>query len=121
MIWASTESEPRVLQNVVQTIAGQSTLCCPLALTRAQTLCASGSFESSSIQTLPEAICRTRDGGMRTVDGMHALILRAWSEAKLFTELGVEWARPGKHINLIDYNYFPTFRREIGPVSKEDA
>ena len=32
-MWASTESEPQVLQNVVQTIAGQSTLCCPLALT----------------------------------------------------------------------------------------
>ena len=106
---------------MVQTIAGQSTLCCPLALTRAQTLCASGSFESSSIHTLPEAVCSTLDGGMRTVDGMRALIQCAWSEAKLFTELGVKWARPGKRINLIDYTYFPTFRREIGPVSKEDA
>ena len=121
MMWASAESEPQVLQNVVQTIAGQSTLCCPLALTRAQTLCASGSFESSSIHTLPEAVCSTLDGGMRTVDGMRALIQCAWSEAKLFTELGVKWARPGKRINLIDYTYFPTFRREIGPVCKEDA
>ncbi|MBJ66953.1 MAG: hypothetical protein CME28_04615 [Gemmatimonadetes bacterium] len=119
--WASTESKPRVLQNVVQAIVGQSTLYCPLTLTRAQTLCACGSFESSTIHTLPESICRTREGGRRTVDGMRALIQRAWSEAKLFTEIGVEWARPGKRIDLRYYSYFPTFRREIGPLSKVDA
>ena len=109
------------MHNVLPAIVGQSTLCCPLALTRAQTLCACGSFESSTIHTLPDSICRTREGGRRTVNGMRALIQHAWSEAKLFTELGVEWARPGKRIDLRDYAYFPTFRREIGPLSKVDA
>ncbi len=112
--WASTESEPQVLQNVVKAAAGQSGLCCPLALTRAQTLCACGSFESSPIRTLPEEVCRTQAGGQRIVDGMSGLVRRAWNEGKLFSELGVGWALPGEKIDLKDYAYFPSFRREIG-------
>lgn len=116
--WASAEAGPQVLQNVVKTLVGQSMLSCPLTLTRAQTLCACGSFESSRIRAVPDSICNTGEGGRRTVEGMGALIRKAWREGKLFSELGVEWARPGQLIDLSDYAYFPTFRREIGPIEE---
>ncbi len=112
--WPSADVGPQVLQNVVEHVAGRADLCCPLTLTRAQTLCACGSFESAPIRSLPTSLCRTEGEGRVVCDGMSALVQQAWREGKLFSELGVEWARPGQRIDMSGYAFFPTFRRDVG-------
>jgi predicted dehydrogenase len=112
--WKSADAGPLVLENVVKAIAGQGDLLCPLALTRAQTLCVCGTFESSPIHPLPQELQRVEEGGRIAVEGMTALVMKAWQEAALFSELGVEWARAGRRITMDDYAYFPTFRPAVG-------
>ncbi len=119
--WASAEAGPLVLPNVIASIAGAEPLRCPLALTRAQTLCICGSFESSPIRPLPAQLRRTDAEGGVVIEGMSALVQRAWAEGKLFSELGVDWARPGRRVDLSDYAYFPTFRPRIGQIQSSDA
>jgi len=112
--WESADTGPLVLENVVRTIAGQSDLLCPLALTRAQTLCVCGTFESSPIRPLPQNVQRKEEGGRIAVEGMTEWVIKAWKEAALFSELGVEWARAGRRIEMDGYTYFPTFRPLVG-------
>ncbi len=112
--WHSADAEPQVLHNVVKTIAGKSALLCPLELTRAQTLCVCGTFESSPIRPLPQKLQRVEQDGRIAVEGMTEWVLQAWREAALFAELGVEWARAGERIEMDGYAYFPTFRPSIG-------
>jgi hypothetical protein len=57
---------------------------------------------------------RVEEGGRIAVEGMTALVMKAWQEAALFSELGVEWARAGRRITMDDYAYFPTFRPAVG-------
>ena len=114
--WEMEREETRVLEDVVEVIAGKrQQLACPLAVARAHTLCVSGTFESSAIHNIPKGVCEVdakKDGIV--VKGMTEIVQRASREAALFSELGVEWARPGDEIDLRGYAYFPTFRRRVG-------
>ena len=112
--WDSAGAGPQVLENIVETIAGRSALLCPLELTRAQTLCVCGTFESAPIRSLPRELQRVEEGGRIAVEGMTQWVMDAWREAALFSELGVEWAQSGERIEMGGYTYFPTFRRDVG-------
>ena len=89
-------------------------MLCPLELTRAQTLCVCGTFESAPIRSLPRELQRVEEGGRIAVEGMTQWVMDAWREAALFSELGVEWAQSGERIEMGGYTYFPTFRRDVG-------
>ena len=105
-----------VLEDVVRVVAGdQDKLACPLALTRSQVLCTCGTFESSAIHEIPESL-RTVDAesGAVVVPGMDEYVQRAFAEGALFSELGIDWARPGEIVDLEGYDYFPTYRRQVG-------
>jgi hypothetical protein len=41
---------------------------------------------------------------------MTELVLRAGSEAALFSELGMPWAVAGERLDLTGYGYLPTWR-----------
>jgi hypothetical protein len=41
---------------------------------------------------------------------MTAAINASFREGKLFSELGLDWARPGDSVSMQGYGYFPTFR-----------
>lgn len=86
-----------------------------LAIARAQTLCACGTFESSAINEIPTELRRIdAETGRVEVVGMTELIQIAYESAQLFSELDVGWAIPGKHIDLAGYDYFPSFRLDMG-------
>ncbi len=112
--YAATADERLVFTNVLATIAGEAELLCPLELTRSQTLCTCGTFESAPIRDIPEALQKVEEGGRIAVDGMTDLIVRAWQEAALFSELDVAWASGGQKIDMDSYAYFPVFRPAVG-------
>ncbi len=85
---------------------------CELDVARAQTLCASGSFESSPIHELPAMLQVEGPGGAVAIDGMSAAVQAAFAEGKNFGDLGLDWATAGAEIDLVGYDYFPTFRSQ---------
>jgi len=107
--WDVSAIEPQVLQNVVSHIVGTSRLCVPLEKTRAQVLCASGSFESTEVVALPKSGIRQNIHGEFVFDGMTEIVVQAYHESALFSELGVEWGSKGRKIDLRGYGYFPTY------------
>lgn len=114
--WDMEKEETRVLQDVVEVAMGKRERpACPLLVARAHSLCVSGTFESSEIQDIPEEVreINAENNGI-VVPGMTEIVQRASREAALFSELGVEWAQPGDEIDLRNYCYFPTFRRQVG-------
>ena len=110
------EEEPRVAEDLAMVLLGKKdSLFCPIDITRAQSLCACGTFESSEIHDLSGDLLH-EDPGKVTVDGMTEAVMQAFEKAALFSELDIPWAKPGKTISLEGYRYFPTFRRELTPV-----
>lgn len=109
------QGEPLVLHDLAEAVAGRrNQLACPLIVTRSQTLCACGSFESSPIRELPAALRRVDPGNQAvTVEGLSEILRRACRERALFSELGIGWAQPGRVIALEGYSYFPSFNQEL--------
>jgi len=106
----------RVLEDVVEVLAGRrESPSCPLAVTRSQTLCICGTFESSAIHEIAEdwRIVNPESGAV-VVREMTQTVQRAFEEGALFSELDIPWARSGDEISLEDYAYFPTYRRKVG-------
>ena len=90
----------------------KAALFCPIDVARAHTLCVCGTFESSAIHEIPEAMrAEDREKDAVVVRGMTEAILAAHEQGALFSELGLPWARPGEKVSLEGYRYFPTFRR----------
>lgn len=113
----AVKEQPRlVLEDVVETVAGhRDSLMCPLEMARMQTVCACGTFESSGIHELPQSLKKTAGKeGTVVVQGMTEAVRKAWSEASMFSELGIDWAIPGEEIQVTDYAYFPAYRRRTG-------
>ena len=84
----------------------------PLEIARAQTLCVCGTFESSPVHDLPhDLVQRDPDAGTHVMPGMTEVILAAFEQGALPSEMDLPWARTGDEISLIDYDYFPTYRK----------
>jgi hypothetical protein len=50
--------------------------------------------------------------GAVAIDGMSAAVQAAFAEGKNFGDLGLDWATAGAEIDLVGYDYFPTFRSQ---------
>jgi hypothetical protein len=78
--------------------------------TRAFLLASNGAFESSGgTHGIPERFIRRypqADSVATHLTGIRELILRAAGQGKLFSELGVEWAVPGKAMDMSGYRLF---------------
>jgi predicted dehydrogenase len=101
----------RMIRNLCAVIAGKdNTLYCSVQDTRSFVLAANGAFESSNgTHEIPARFCRRypSDGSVATdLIGIQDIILGAARQRKLFSELGVEWAVPGKLMNMTDYSTF---------------
>ncbi len=99
-----------MLHDLAEVVAGRrDRLACPLALTRSQTLCVCGTFESSPIRELPAALRRVDPKNQAvTVEGLSEVVRRACQERALFSELGMPWAQAGREIDMSGYTYFPS-------------
>jgi predicted dehydrogenase len=84
---------------------------CGLEAARAHTVCVNGAQESAGEPSdLPSGLFRETgagDGRLRWVDGLDAALAESYEKALLPSELGTDWARPGKKVDLDGYNRFP--------------
>jgi predicted dehydrogenase len=104
-----------IMTRLLAKLSGDSVFVCDLDIAAAQTICVNGAHESSEVHEIPSEIIHRyteSSGSVRTVvDGLDELIVRAHREGKLFSDLGVEWARAGDLIDLTGYDRFPKFRK----------
>ncbi len=85
-----------------------------------------GAFESCG---LPTSIGKNdldvkEEGGEKTrlIRGLDALCKSAFTDGKLFSELGTEWSAEALEIDLAEYDRFPSIHPEmIGLLQAEDA
>jgi predicted dehydrogenase len=84
---------------------------CGLEAAASQTLCVNGFQESHPISSFP-ARFQEREGkpGSRWVyvRGLEETFVRCYQGGKLPSEMGVDWAQPGREVELTDYPAFPS-------------
>jgi predicted dehydrogenase len=103
-----------MLARVRARVGDPSVFICGLDIAGQQTLCVNGAHESSPVhRPSPDFVRRMPwEGSVKTVlSGVDEAIQRAFEEEKLFSEIGVPWAQPGKPIDLRDYHFFSGGRR----------
>lgn len=75
-----------------------------------------GAFESFGIPMCiaENAVCteEAEQGPTRCIRGIHTLIMEASRQQRLFSELGVDWAKQGTPVGLRGYDFFPS----VNPV-----
>lgn len=88
---------------------------CTLEIGRAHTLCINASFESSDIISISDKYIKRKErekGGMvTTIKGIDETIKESFENKKMFSELGVNWAKEGQWIDLKSYTHFPSFKK----------
>jgi predicted dehydrogenase len=102
-------------RNMVGALNSGEKIIATLEMGRSQTLCINGAHEScpdvhdypaDQVQTV------TKDGHkFLIVDGLLELLHKSADEGKLFSELGVEWARGGDIYAMEGYVHFPANER----------
>ena len=106
-------SRVEVFRNAARYLRGlDSNLTCPLAMTRSHVLAVNGAFESVEwpVSVPPEALDVITDAAEGEthvhIKGIEELIERAATERKLFSDLGVPWAKATQPFSVTDYTQF---------------
>ncbi|MFH1999328.1 MAG: gfo/Idh/MocA family oxidoreductase, partial [Planctomycetota bacterium] len=85
---------------------------CSLEAARAQTLCMNGAQESMpDALSFPTSMLRRTghpESALTWVEGLAEALESGWKHAKLLSEEGVSWAKPGKAVDLVGFNRFPS-------------
>jgi len=113
IVRGDTEPRTEVFRNAARYLRGlDAELNCPLAMTRAHVLAVNGAFESARPPvTIPAEHLHVwsdaASGEVFThIRGIDELLQRAGAERKLYSDLGVQWARQTKPFTLRDYTRF---------------
>ncbi|GCE22950.1 Gfo/Idh/MocA family protein [Dictyobacter kobayashii] len=104
------ELRDRLLQHLYAKVADPQSFVCDLDIAGAHVLCFNGAHESSPIHQFDATLIqRFEEGGSikTVVEGIDEVILQAFEQEKLFSELGIAWAQPGKAFPLANYTHFP--------------
>jgi predicted dehydrogenase len=100
-----------LMSGVIKRLSHYEQFICSLDIASAQTLCVNGAHESSGINFLePEFITEEIvQGGarVRCIRNIESVVKKSFEEEKLFSELNLEWAKPGKPIDMENYHNFP--------------
>jgi len=100
-----------MVRNLCAVAAGEEKdLYCSVRHTRAFLLASNGAFESSGgTHGIPARFCERRpmDGSVSThLAGIKQLVLEAAAGHRLYSEMGVEWAVPGRAVDMAAYRRF---------------
>ena len=105
----AAESRESMLQAVIDKVTDPGTFVCTLDVAGAHTLCVNGAHESSPVRRIPPEHTRTeasRGGTRMVIEGLDEAMRRGAETEKLFSELGVPWARPAPVFSLEGYEEF---------------
>ena len=100
----------QMLDQVLDRVAKPETFICSPAIAGVQTLCVNGAHDATTIQTVPaESIHRyPHEGSVKTeIIGLDQMIVQAFEQEKLFSELGIPWTRASASFDLRNYPSFP--------------
>ena len=102
------------LWSCVDAIRSGETVVCGIEAASAHTRCINGAQESTDITTIPPEGVRQETRGeadtLTWVVGLQETFLHSYTQGCLPADLGTfPWAKPGKVVNLTEYNYFPKF------------
>ena len=100
-----------VFRNTVKYLRGQAEeLNCPLRMTRPYVLALNGAYESSGgSKPVPIRYVRRYEEGGEThteLKGINSAINECFRRHALYSEIGLEWARPTQPFRLRDYHEF---------------
>ncbi len=101
------------LEAMLNVVEQGASVPCGIEAARAHTVCMNGAQESAQIAQFPAAQLReisSGDSRLTCVAGLGAALQACAQAGKLPAELGFDWARPGRIIDLRGYSMFPTRR-----------
>jgi predicted dehydrogenase len=86
---------------------GRNEPVCTLESALSQTLVINGAHESSEIIDFPEAVVKfDKDKSLFWVKGLSEFMKSCFEKNKLFSEMGISWAKHGRKIELDNYEFF---------------
>lgn len=92
---------------------------------RSYMLAWNGAFESAGIPSPVESSsidCMEADGsGSRAIRNIQEVSRAAFDRSMLFSELGIEWSRPGRAMDLRSYKTFPSVCSDLIEMVSETA
>ncbi len=103
------ESRDSMLRAVIGKVTDPGTFVCTLDVAGAHTLCVNGAHQSSPVRPIPPEHIRTEPSRGETrmvIAGLDEAMRRGAETEKLFSELGVPWARPAPVFSLEGYEEF---------------
>lgn len=98
--------------NMVNALRHGESVISSLEVARSQTLCINGAHESCpDVHTIPEGVVKTvmkNEQKFLVVDNLENLLHRSADENKLFSDMGVSWAKQSEAYQLEEYCQFPS-------------
>ncbi|HRS27590.1 MAG TPA: Gfo/Idh/MocA family oxidoreductase [Phycisphaerae bacterium] len=111
--YGGPNDEPQVtkLWTCLASLSGTATIPCGLEAARAQTICANGAQESAGAPVDFALALKRVDGAaprrLTWVRGLAEALRACYEAGALPSELGLDWARAGRCVDLRGYEYFP--------------
>ncbi|QHI68281.1 Gfo/Idh/MocA family protein [Tichowtungia aerotolerans] len=106
-----------MLETLVKSLSNNERPLITVEECRSYMLAWNGAFESFGVPAaVPESAVSSEInemGPVRCIPGFLNMAEQASREMKLFSELGVEWAEPGKQIDLTEYTAFPSENKAL--------
>ncbi|MGF1723041.1 Gfo/Idh/MocA family oxidoreductase [Vibrio kyushuensis] len=104
------ERDKNMFDVILSKLSGNDEVLCDLPLVASQTLFNNGAHESSPIHAIPED-CKTTVTNSENISNVQIndiepLIITAFEEEKMFSEMGASWAKPGVTFELTGYSSF---------------
>ena len=103
-------------RNMVHTLNGEEAIISTLEMGRSQTICINGAHESCpEVHTIPgDDIQEVDHKGDRflVVNGLHDLLHSSADSDKLFSEMGVSWAKGSEAYEMAGYDFFPASEKD---------
>ena len=103
-----------IMDRLIARVKDPSTFICTLDIAGVQTLCINGIHESSAINTLDEKLFQRiphKGSYLTVINDIDSVILNSFREEKLFSEMGVQWARKGSIVSMGNYKFYPSFQK----------
>ena len=98
-----------LMDSIFKAIEGQDAFYCDLSMAECHTLAVNGAHEAAEVIPIPGKYIRVVENNHSTLcvaAGIAEAVLEGARQGKLFSELGIPWARPAGRYELGDYRRF---------------